>query len=194
MRPSNCGRGGLASGKSAAAARGAWLVFEDEAGQSLRPPRARTWGRIGQTPEVRVRARGSMAGMTCFKQGERSRMFYSFLVYRGRKGEQKGFTWRDYRDLIIRAQTGAAPRAMAAWRNLAIGALRLAGSVPIAALELRHRQRARAEDRIRNARATGLRNLPLHDTAQNQIWLVIVQLAPLTRAVAMVSRSSAGPI
>lgn len=49
--------------------------------------------------------------------------------------------------------------------------------VPIAALELRHRQRARAEDRIRNARATGLRNLPLHDIAQNQIWLEIVQLA-----------------
>ncbi|MFA3842626.1 IS1380 family transposase [Streptomyces aureus] len=48
---------------------------------------------------------------------------------------------------------------------------------PIATLELRHRQRARAEDRIRNARATGLRNLPLHDTAQNRIWLEIVQLA-----------------
>ncbi|MFG2897629.1 IS1380 family transposase [Streptomyces zaomyceticus] len=49
--------------------------------------------------------------------------------------------------------------------------------MPIAALELRHRRRARAEDRIRAARATGLRNLPLHDTAQNQIWLEIVQLA-----------------
>ncbi len=48
-------------------------------------------------------------------------------------------------------------------------------NMPIAALELRHRQRARAEDRIRAARATGLRNLPLHDTAQNQIWLEIVQ-------------------
>jgi hypothetical protein len=48
---------------------------------------------------------------------------------------------------------------------------------PIAALELRHRQRARAEDRIRAARATGLRNLPLHDTAQNQIWLEIAQIA-----------------
>ncbi|MFD9434203.1 IS1380 family transposase [Streptomyces sp. NPDC060002] len=47
----------------------------------------------------------------------------------------------------------------------------------IAALELRHRQRARAEDRIRAARATGLRNLPLHNTAQNQIWLEIVQIA-----------------
>ncbi|MFE7115376.1 IS1380 family transposase [Streptomyces sp. NPDC057654] len=49
--------------------------------------------------------------------------------------------------------------------------------VPIAALELRHRQRARAEDRIRAARATGLRNLPLRETAQNRIWLEIVQLA-----------------
>lgn len=48
---------------------------------------------------------------------------------------------------------------------------------PITALELRHRQRARAEDRIRATRATGLRNLPLHEAAQNQIWLEIVQIA-----------------
>ncbi|KOU07391.1 transposase [Streptomyces sp. NRRL F-5755] len=47
----------------------------------------------------------------------------------------------------------------------------------IEALELRHRRRARAEDRIRNARATGLRNLPLHDAAQNQIWLEVIQIA-----------------
>ncbi|WP_395297013.1 IS1380 family transposase [Kitasatospora hibisci] len=49
--------------------------------------------------------------------------------------------------------------------------------VPIAALELRHRRRARAEDRIRAARDTGLRNLPLRDAAQNQVWLEIVQIA-----------------
>ncbi|WP_031186626.1 transposase, partial [Streptomyces sp. NRRL S-1896] len=48
---------------------------------------------------------------------------------------------------------------------------------PIAELERRHRLRARAEDRIRAARATGLRNLPLHRTAQNRIWLEIVQIA-----------------
>ncbi|MGX1549153.1 IS1380 family transposase [Streptomyces adustus] len=47
----------------------------------------------------------------------------------------------------------------------------------IAALELRHRQRARAEDRIRAARATGLRKLPLYGAAQNQIWLEIIQIA-----------------
>lgn len=44
-------------------------------------------------------------------------------------------------------------------------------------LELRHRRRARAEDRIRNAKDTGLTNLPLHDFAQNQIWCAIVMLA-----------------
>lgn len=48
---------------------------------------------------------------------------------------------------------------------------------PIAELELRHRLRARAEDRIRAARATGLRNLPLHHTAQNKVWVEIVQIA-----------------
>jgi hypothetical protein len=47
----------------------------------------------------------------------------------------------------------------------------------LADLELRHRRRARCEDRIRNARDTGLRNLPLHDTAQNRIWLEIASLA-----------------
>ncbi|WTP44764.1 transposase [Streptomyces sp. NBC_00190] len=114
--------GGLAAGKSAAAARGAWIVFEDEAGQSLRPPRARTWGRAGQTPVVRVRGRGSgrvsMAGMTCFKLGERSRMFYSFHVYRGRKGDPKGFTWRDYRDLIVRAHIQLDAPVVLVWDNL----------------------------------------------------------------------------
>ncbi len=47
----------------------------------------------------------------------------------------------------------------------------------LADLELRHRRRARCEDRIRNAKDTGLRNFPLHDFAQNRIWLAIVLLA-----------------
>ena len=47
----------------------------------------------------------------------------------------------------------------------------------LADLELRHRRRARAEDRIRCAKNTGLRNLPLHNFSQNQIWCAIVALA-----------------
>lgn len=44
-------------------------------------------------------------------------------------------------------------------------------------LEVRHRQRARAEDRIRGQKDTGMRNLPFHGYAHNQIWLEIAALA-----------------
>jgi hypothetical protein len=44
-------------------------------------------------------------------------------------------------------------------------------------LELRHRRRARCEDRIRCAKDTGLTNLPLHGFDANRIWCAIVQLA-----------------
>jgi hypothetical protein len=47
----------------------------------------------------------------------------------------------------------------------------------LADLELRHRRRARAEDRIRCAKDTGLANLPLHDFASNEIWCALVALA-----------------
>ena len=44
-------------------------------------------------------------------------------------------------------------------------------------LELRHRRRARCEDRIRNLKDTGLENFPLYGFDQNRIWLAIVELA-----------------
>jgi hypothetical protein len=44
-------------------------------------------------------------------------------------------------------------------------------------LELRHRRRARAEDRIRAAKNTGLTNLPLHDLDHNRIWCAIIAMA-----------------
>jgi hypothetical protein len=47
----------------------------------------------------------------------------------------------------------------------------------LADLELRHRRRARCEDRIRICKDTGLTNLPLHGFAQNQLWLAVVSLA-----------------
>jgi Transposase DDE domain group 1 len=47
----------------------------------------------------------------------------------------------------------------------------------LADLEVRHRQRARAEDRIRGLKDSGMRNLPFHGFAHNQIWLEIVALA-----------------
>ena len=52
----------------------------------------------------------------------------------------------------------------------------------LADLEVGHRLRARAEDRIRGLKDTGLPNLPLHRFAKNEIWLELVRLAadPLT--------------
>jgi hypothetical protein len=47
----------------------------------------------------------------------------------------------------------------------------------LADLELRHRRRARCEDRIRCAKDTGLRNLPLHGFAQNQLWCELAAMA-----------------
>ena len=47
----------------------------------------------------------------------------------------------------------------------------------IASLELRHRQHARVEDRIRAAKATGARNLPFDLWRRNQVWLELVLAA-----------------
>lgn len=53
------------------------------------------------------------------------------------------------------------------------------GVIPgqVAGLELRHRQHARVEDRIRELKATGLRNLPCHGFWANAAWLEIALAA-----------------
>jgi hypothetical protein len=47
----------------------------------------------------------------------------------------------------------------------------------IARLELDHRQHARVEDRIRQAKAAGLRNLPCKEAAENHAWVECVLAA-----------------
>jgi hypothetical protein len=46
-----------------------------------------------------------------------------------------------------------------------------------AVLEARHRPHAHVEDRIRTAKASGLRNLPFHGFAANDAWLTLVMVA-----------------
>jgi hypothetical protein len=46
----------------------------------------------------------------------------------------------------------------------------------IAAVERRHRERARVEDRIRAAKDCGLENLPFRDFDANAVWLELVLL------------------
>jgi len=74
----------------------------------MRPPRSRTWGRRGITPVIRVRGGGtgrvSVAGLACYRPGDRTRLIYRLHCYRGRKRETKAFTWTEYRDLLIAAR------------------------------------------------------------------------------------------
>src|SRR6266513_3880766 len=74
------------------------LVFEDECGQSMRPPRSRTWGRRGI-----------------------SRLIYRLHRYRGRKGETKAFTWTEYQDLLIAAHRQLPGGSIVLiWDNLSV--------------------------------------------------------------------------
>lgn len=56
--------GDLGQSTRLAALAGAWICFEDEAGQSLRPGKARTWAPRGRTPVTRVSASGPVAVAT----------------------------------------------------------------------------------------------------------------------------------
>jgi len=97
----------VGEGTRLAAATGAWICFEDEAGQNLRPPKARTWARRGRTPVVTVPGKGpgrvSVAGLVCLKPGARGHLFYRIRIHRGRKGERRSLSEADYADLIAAA-------------------------------------------------------------------------------------------
>ena len=61
----------MARYKRAARDLGAYVCFEDEAGQGLRPPKGRTWAPRGARPLVKVRGAGggrvSIAGVACYR-------------------------------------------------------------------------------------------------------------------------------
>ena len=114
--------GDVAGGKTVAAERGAWLCFEDEAGQTLRPPKARTWGRRGHTPQIPVSGKGSgrvsIAGLVCVRPGQRSRLIYRTLTHRGRKGERRSFAETDYAALLDAAHQQLDGPIVLIWDNL----------------------------------------------------------------------------
>lgn len=114
--------GAVVTGKRTAQLLGAWIVFEDEAGQDLKPGKGRTWSRRGRTPLGRVTGKGSgrvlMAGMICVRPGHATRLIYRTQTYRGRTGEKKGFRAREFSDLLssARRQLGGAP-LIVVWDN-----------------------------------------------------------------------------
>lgn len=111
----------MVTGKRTAQFLGAWIVFEDEAGQDLRPAKGRTWSRRGQTPVLKVTGKGSgrvlMAGMVCVKPGRPTRLIYRTQLYRGRTGEKKGFRAREFADLLTAAHRKLDAPLIVVWDN-----------------------------------------------------------------------------
>jgi transposase len=107
-----------------AAAQGAWLVFEDESGQGLRPPKGRTWGRRGRTPLVTVtggsKQAGLLAALIAVKAGQRPRLI--FRVHDGRRhprgDKRKGFTEAGYARLLDAAHQQLGGPIVLVWDNL----------------------------------------------------------------------------
>ena len=101
---------------------GAYVCVEDGAGQGLRPPKGRTWAPLGSRPVMKVRGAGrgrvSIAGVVCYRPGDRPHLFCKLRACRRRKGEPKGFTWADYRDLIITTHQNLAAPLIWCWDNL----------------------------------------------------------------------------
>src|SRR3954467_2908364 len=113
----------LGEGTRLAASTGAWIVFEDEAGATLRPPKARTWAPRGHPPVVAVSGRGgrvSMAALVCYRPGHRSRLFYRLLVHRRRAGERRSFSEDNYAALIAAAHAQLQAPIILIWDKCAV--------------------------------------------------------------------------
>lgn len=112
----------MAGGKTVAAANGAWICFEDESGQTLRPPKTRTWGRCGRTPMIAVSCKASgrvsIAGLVCVRAGWRSRLIYRTLIHRGRKKERRSFAETNYAALLDAAHQQLGGPIVLIWDNL----------------------------------------------------------------------------
>jgi transposase len=103
---------------------GAWVCFEDEAGQDLRPPTRAEPGAAGaaprwcgsppQAPNVSRWRRCSAP-----KPGHRPRLIYRIHLDRGpAKGRRKGFTETDYARLLDAAHQQLGSPIVLVWDNL----------------------------------------------------------------------------
>ena len=114
----------MAVAKKVAARRGARICFADECGQTLRAHKASTWAPKGVTPVVKVTAKGtvrvSVAGLCCYRPGQRSRLIYRTLLYRGRKGQPKGFREPDLVRLLDAAHQQLKAPIVLVWDRLSL--------------------------------------------------------------------------
>ncbi|MFC8368311.1 transposase [Streptomyces sp. NPDC057239] len=94
----------MGGGKRARAACGGYICFEDEVGFTRRPPRGRTWGRRGVTPQVTVSGRRSgrlsVAGLIAMRPGSRTRLCHRLRIHRAGKSTRRSMGERDFIALI----------------------------------------------------------------------------------------------
>lgn len=84
--------------------RPGYVCFEDEAGFTRRPPKGRTWGRRGHTPQVtesgRRSGRRSVAGLIAIRPGSRTRLCHRLRTHPAGKGKRRSMGERDFIALI----------------------------------------------------------------------------------------------
>jgi transposase len=101
---------------------GAWICFGDESGQALQPPVARTWGRRGHTPVVRVTGRGSgrisVAALACVKAGQPGRFSCRMRGHQLRPRTRRAMSEADYAALITAAHRYLDAPVIVIWDNL----------------------------------------------------------------------------
>ncbi|WP_457784956.1 IS630 family transposase [Streptomyces mirabilis] len=83
---------------------GGYVCFEDEAGFTRRPPKGRTWGRRGVTPQVTVSGRRSgrlsVAGLIAMRPGSRTRLCHRLRTHPAGKGKRRSIGERDFIALV----------------------------------------------------------------------------------------------
>jgi putative transposase len=62
--------------------------------------------------------RVSVAGLTCYRPGARSRLFYRVRVHRGRKGERRSMSEANYAELVTAAHNQLRAPVILIWDNL----------------------------------------------------------------------------
>ena len=83
---------------------------------------ARTWGRRGRTPVVRVSGRGSgrisVAAQACVQAGQPGRFFYRMRGHQLRPGARRAMSEADYAGLIAAAHRYLDAPVIVIWDNL----------------------------------------------------------------------------
>ncbi|MFV2103670.1 hypothetical protein [Micromonospora sp. LOL_024] len=67
---------------------------------------------------LQASGRVSIAGLTCYRPGQRSRFIYRTITHRGRKNERRSFSERDYIALLDAAHQQLGGPVVCVWDNL----------------------------------------------------------------------------